>query len=186
MSKRNEAGKIVRKHVIWALGAGLIPVPVVDITAVTAIQIDMLSQLAKLYEIDYSMTTGKTFVAALTGSTFAWLGATVVKAIPGIGTIIGGLSMSIMSGASTYAVAQIAIQQFEFGGDLLDIDLDAAKSAYKGAFAEGKAYASNLEKEKATGQDVFEKLEKLGALKEKGILTEEEFQAQKQKLLERL
>ena len=132
------------------------------------------------------MSTGKTFVAALTGSTVARIGASIIKAIPGIGTVIGGVSMSVMSGASTYAVAQVAIQHFESGGNLLNIDLSAAKSAYQGAFDEGKEFVSTLEKEKAASQDIFEKLEKLGQLKEQGVITEEEFQEQKQKLLDRL
>jgi len=188
VEKRIEADKIVQRHVIWALGAGLIPIPVVDFTAVTAVQMDMLNQLAKLYQVDYTVTTGKTFVAALTGATFASIAASMVKIIPGIGTVLGGVSMSVMSGASTYAVAKVAIQHFESGGTLLNIDLDKAKKSYKDAYEEGKEYASNLEKEKdaAQTQDVFEKLEKLGKLKEQDVISEEEFQAQKEKLLDRL
>ena len=46
----------------------------------------------------------------------------------------------------------------------------------------------NLEKEKdaAQTQDVFEKLEKLGKLKESGVITEEDFQEQKKKLLDQI
>lgn len=44
----------------------------------------------------------------------------------------------------------------------------------------------NLKEKKKEGMDVFQLIEKLGELKEKGILTTEEFQAQKQKLFERL
>jgi uncharacterized protein (DUF697 family) len=186
MSKRIEADRIVKKHVIWAMGAGLIPIPVIDFTAVTAVQIDMLSQLAKLYEVEYVASSGKTFVAALTGTTFASIGASIVKAIPGIGTVLGGVSMSIMAGASTYAVAQVAIQHFESGGDFFNIDLGTAKKTYQEAYEEGKDYASTLEKEKDTSQDVFEKLEKLGRLKEQGVITAGEFEEQKQKLLDRI
>src|SRR5262245_34447088 len=110
MSKQLEADQIIKRHVIWAMGAGLIPMPVVDFTAVTAVQTDMLSQLARLYDVEYSNSSGKMFVAALTGSTFARIGASAFKALPGIGTILGGSSMSIMSGASTYAVGKVAAQ----------------------------------------------------------------------------
>ena len=94
----------------------MIPIPMLDFTAVTAIQIDMLSQLSTLYGADYTASTGKTFVAALTGSTFAKIGASLVKIVPGIGTMIGGLSMSIMSGASTYAVGQVGYLPLRDGG----------------------------------------------------------------------
>ncbi len=186
MTKREKAEKIVRGHVLWSLGAGLMPVPLFDIAAVTAIQIDMLKQLAYLYGADYSKSKGKTFVSALTGSTFAKIGASLVKTIPGIGTVIGGLSMSVLSGASTYAVGQVAISHFEAGGGLFDVDLAAAKKSYKEAFEQGKQFVSDLEEEQESSQDVFQALEKLGQLKEKGVITEEEFEAQKQKLLDRL
>ena len=193
MSKRSEANSLVNKHVLWALGGGLIPIPIVDFAAVTAIQMDMLSQLAKLYEVEYTEATGKKLVVALTGTTFAKLGSSFIKIVPGIGTVLGGLSMSVLSGASTYAVGQVAIEHFESGGNLFNVDLESAKKMYKDAFEEGKEVASNLKKEQEAAEasgdvddqakDVIDALERLGNLREKGIITEEEFQAQKEKLL---
>ena len=186
MTKREEAEKIVRSHVLWSLGAGLMPIPLFDIAAVTAIQIDMLKQLADLYEADFSQSQGKAFVSALTGSTFAKIGASLVKSIPGIGTVLGGLSMSVLSGASTYAVGQVVITHLEASGEFLNVDLDSAKATYKEAFEQGKQFVSGLEGEEKAARDVYEALDKLGQLKEKGVLTEEEFETQKQKLLDRL
>ena len=42
MSKEHSADGIIKSHVVWAMGGGLIPVPLFDIAAVTAIQMDML------------------------------------------------------------------------------------------------------------------------------------------------
>ncbi len=184
--KKATADKIVRNHVIWSLGAGLIPVPLFDLAAVTAIQIDMLNQLPNLYEVDFSQSKGKTFVSALTGSTFAKIGSSLIKAIPGVGTVLGGLSMSALSGASTYAVGQVVISHLEASGDFLNVDLDSAKEAYKEAFEQGKEFVSGLKGEEDAGKDVFKALEKLGQLKEQGVISEEEFEEQKQKLLDRL
>ena len=47
-TKAKTADEIIRSHVLWALGAGLMPVPLFDIAAVTAVQMDMLKQLAEL------------------------------------------------------------------------------------------------------------------------------------------
>ncbi len=168
------------------MGAGLIPIPLFDIAAVTAIQMDMLKQLAELHGVDYSSSMGKGFVSALTGSTLARMGASAIKLIPGIGTFIGGVSMSVMSGASTYAVGQVASTYFATNGDLSKIDLDWAKQTYKDAFDKGKEFVSGLDQEKGKARDVYESLERLGQLKEKGIITEQEFEEQKQKLLARL
>ena len=186
VDKSEEAERIVKTHVLWSAGAGLMPVPLFDIAAVTAVQMDMLKQLADLYEIDFSKSTGKTFVSALTGSTFARIGASLVKAVPGVGTVIGGVSMSVMSGASTYAVGRVAMSHFGSQGGLLDIDIDSAKKAYSEAFERGKQFVADLKNESKASKDVYEGLDRLGQLKEKGVITEEEFEAQKQKLLERL
>ena len=186
MEHTMEADGVIRTHVLWSMGAGLMPVPLLDIAAVTAVQMDMLKQLASLYEVDYSNSTGKEFVSALTGSTLARIGASAAKTVPGIGTFLGGVSMSALSGASTYAVGQVAKGHFESKGDLLEIDPESARKAYSEAFGRGKEFLSGLKKERQASRDVYEDLEKLGKLKEDGVITEEEFEAQKQKLLERL
>ena len=187
MCKRTEAEKIINSHVLWAMGGGLIPIPLVDFVAVTAIQLEMLQQIAHLYGVSYSHSMGKTFVSALTGTTIARLGASFLKAIPGLGTMIGGASMAIASGASTYAVGQVAIGHFSSGGSLSNFVEEQVKTAYDSAFEQGKSYVSNLENEKGDeAANIYQALEKLGKLKEQGILTEEEFLAKKQELLSRL
>ena len=184
MTKEQQADKVIGSHVVWALGGGLIPVPLLDIAAVTAIQMDMLTQLADVYEVEFSNSTGKAFVSGLTGSTFARLGASLIKAVPGIGTVIGGISMSAMSGASTYAVGQVAKNVFGSKGSLTEVDLQWAKDAYSEAYERGKNFVSRVEKDNS--KDVYESLDKLGKLREQGVITDEEFEAQKQKLLERV
>lgn len=191
MENQQQAEKIIKEHVLWALGAGVVPIPLIDVAAVTLVQLDMLKQLCRLYGKNYSDSEGKVLLSALTGGTLARLGASALKALPGIGTLIGGVSMTIMSGASTYAVGRVAIMHFISGGALFDLDLNSAKKVYEEEFEKGKTYASNLEKEKqqtasSSPDDIIAKLEKLAQLKEKGVITEEEFEAQKQKLLERL
>jgi predicted heme/steroid binding protein len=94
--------------------------------------------------------------------------------------------MSILSGATAYALGQVAISQMSSGGSLMNLDLEWAKQAYQEAYERGKDVASKLEKEKDSSKHVIETLEKLGELKEKGVITEAEFEAQKEKLLDRL
>lgn len=208
MEKQDRANSIVKNHILWSIGGGLIPFPLADLAAVTALQVNMLEQLADLYDVDYSQSRGKTFVAALTGGSFAKIGASLFKLIPGVGTVAGAVAMSATSGASTYAVGKVSINHFESGGTFDNFDFDKAKEVYKQAFEEGKEVVAKMKKEQeeaeakvkqettdepdeasasnGTSEEILQKLEKLGELKEKGILTEEEFEAQKQKLLDRL
>ena len=186
MGKEAQADKIIRTHVLWSMGAGLMPVPLFDIAAVTAVQMDMLKQLASVFEVDYTSSTGKAFVSGLTGGTVARIGASLVKAVPGIGTVIGGISMPLLSGASTYAVAQVAVSHFGSDGGLLDADLESVKMAYDEALEKGKDFVSGLKNDRGAARDAYESLEKLAELKEKGVITEEEFETQKKALLDRL
>jgi uncharacterized protein (DUF697 family) len=186
MSINTDAEKIIRSHVLWAMGGGLIPIPLVDFAAVTAIQLEMLQQLASLYNVEYSQSKGKAFVSALTGTTIARIGASFLKAIPGVGTVLGGASMSLMSGASTYAVGQVAVNLFSNSGTLDIFNEDIIKKAYDQAYERGKSYVSDLKDHEDEAANVYQSLEKLGKLKEQGIISEEEFQTKKKELLERI
>jgi len=181
-SRRARADRVIKKHVIWSTGAGLIPIPVADLAAVTAVQVSMLEELAVIYGVQYSESVLKSFITALTGGMAARLGASALKAIPGLGSVIGGVSMSVMSGASTYAIGQVARRQFDDSADLAKVDLGKAKQDYKEAYEHGKDYVTKLEKDEK--EDTVSKLERLAELRDRGALTEAEFQAQKKKLLD--
>ena len=192
MSKDKLVDDIIRNHVLWAIGGGLIPIPVVDLVAVTGVQVDMIRQIAKAYDQSLSDSQAKVWISALSGGIAARLGAGALKLIPGIGSVLGGVSMSIMSGASTYAVGQVLRRHFSTGGSAYDFNADNFKDYFQDQIKKGKEYAENLKKEgdKSTTQDSYEskdpvaKLQELAEMKKQGILSDEEFQQLKQKLLE--
>ncbi|MCB9274844.1 MAG: DUF697 domain-containing protein [Lewinellaceae bacterium] len=191
--KSLRAQEIVKNHVLISMGAGLVPIPILDIAAVTAVQLDMVKNLAQLYGADYSGDFARNLLTTLTGSTLARIGASMIKALPGIGTLLGGVSMSIMSGASTYAVGQTFIRHFSTGASLFDFDTEKGKASYERYYEEGKDVAAQWDKEKKAreqagqeAQDPLKKLERLAELRDKGALTEEEFQLMKRKLLEEM
>ena len=179
------AEQVIKQHVIWSVGAGLVPVPIVDFVAVTAIQVDLIKQLCTLHSASYEEGTGKMWVGALTGGALARIGASAIKAIPGIGSILGGLSMSIASGASTWGVGQVVNKHLAAGGTLTDLNVEKAKQQYDAEYERGKEVAKEASGDKGS-KDIFEKLDKLGALKVKGVITEAEFEAKKKDLLSQL
>lgn len=183
MSDKNAtADGLIKEHVVWSVGAGLVPVPIVDFVAVTAVQIDLIRQLCTLYGVGYDEGTGKVWVGALTGGALARIGASAIKAIPGVGTLLGGLSMSVASGASTYAVGQVVKKHLAAGGTMSNLNVDDAKKDYEGELEKGKKVAKEASEKKGAG-DVYEKLSKLGELKDKGVITQAEFDEKKKKLL---
>lgn len=196
MSQDSEQNKhadtIIRNHVIWSMGAGLIPVLIADIFAISALQLDMIRQLCKVYNINFAETQGKAIVTSLTSSALARISAgSVVKMIPGLGSIIGGITVSVFAGASTYALGEVFKKHFSSGGTILDFDPERLRKLYKEQFEKGKKVVEDLKNEKpaaggntSTGTDVVSRLKALAELKEQGILSEEEFTAMKKKILE--
>lgn len=185
--KQAKASEIIKNHVGFSLGAALIPVPGADLLAVSVVQLNMLRSLAKIYGVGFMDTLGKNMVSAVAGSSAARLGASLVKAIPGVGTIVGELSMPALSGASTYALGRVVASHFQKGGSLDDLDLKSARRGYQAEMENGKRVAEDLtqtESRNLSGTDeTLDKLRKMAEMKDAGIITEEEFKQLKERLL---
>jgi uncharacterized protein (DUF697 family) len=179
-----ETERIINEHILWSMGAGLVPVPLLDIAAVSAIQLDMLKQLCSHYGVAYTESEGKVFLSALTGSIAAKIAANAIKLIPGIGSVIGGISMSALSGASTYALGQVAVGHFEGRGTFANFDLEKAKRAFEAELEKGKEVAAKMKDHKGASGDVFDKLEKAKGLRDKGVISDDDFDAIKRRLLD--
>ncbi|MFK8104569.1 MAG: DUF697 domain-containing protein [Saprospiraceae bacterium] len=225
--RSKHADTIIRNHVIWSMGAGLIPVLIADIFAVSALQLDMIRQLCRTYDLNFQETQGKAIVTSLTSTTLARLGAgSLVKLIPGLGSVVGGATVSLFAGASTYALGEVFKKHFESGGTILDFDPDRLRKYYKEKFEKGKTVAKDWSKEEATvvededaftvaeepttppaaaaktdpepastepivvvpppveEKDVLSKLKEIAALRDQGILSDEEFDQMKKKLID--
>lgn len=145
----------IRSHVVWSMGAGFIPIPVADFVAVAAVQLDMIRTISNIYGVDFKETEGKALVTSLTGSGLSRLGANaLIKMIPGVGTLFGGLSMSIVSGASTYALGQVFKTHFSVGGTFLDFDTERFQRYYDEQFEKGKTMAKDIQKEEEYKEQV--------------------------------
>lgn len=218
------ADTIIRNHVIWSMGAGLIPVLIADIFAVSALQLDMIRQLCRVYDVNFKETQGKAIVTSLTSSALARVGAgSIIKLVPGLGSIIGGATVSAFAGASTYALGEVFKKHFESGGTILDFDPDRLRKYYKEKFEKGKKVAKEWNEQAKTSEEVFTepsvasdtgfsspapaseekdavvektpspveetkdviaKLKELGDLKASGVISEEEFEIMKKKLID--
>ncbi len=190
---------IIKRHVYWAVGAGLIPLPVVDIAAVTAIQVDMLKQICSFYKIDYSEESGKTWITALVSSTLssviARLGASAVKFVPVVGTLIGATSMAIVSGASTYALGKAFAHHFENGGTFGNLDEEKVKKIYNEQVKEGKKIAQKLKDQylklietpagKEKQKKAADKIKELDELKKNNQISEEEYEKLRKDILKK-
>ncbi len=190
------ADAVIKNHMVWSMGAGFIPVPVADVLAVTAIQLDMVRNLATIYDVEFKESQGKALITTLTGSSVARLSANALKFIPGVGTVLGGVTMSALSGASTYGVGEVFKRHFKTGGTFLDFDPERLKKMYREKFEKGKKMAEEMKSEKAASEtekdipdgpisesDIVQRLTQLNELKAQGVITPEEFTRLKERLM---
>ena len=190
-NKTSHADTIIKNHIIWSMGAGFIPVPIADFFAVTAIQLDMIRQLSNLYDVDFKETQGKAIITSLSGASVARMGARAIKFIPGVGSLMGGITLAILSGASTYALGQVFKVHFDQGGTFLDFDISRIKRMYDEQFEKGKEVAKDLQKQQEdqvkkaeeAGKDPLIRIKELAELKEKGLLDDDEFAMLKKKIM---
>ena len=146
LSTFEQANKITRQFVLWSAGGGLIPVPLVDVAAIYAAQVTMITKMTKVYGIPFSEHRLKNVLLPLFGAlgvvpVTTGILASMIKIIPGVGHLLSSLSMPVMGGAITYATGKIFTSHFEAGGTLLDFDPEVMKEHYKKLFEEGKNVA---------------------------------------------
>ncbi len=148
------ANEVVQHRILWSLGVGLIPVPLVDMAGFMIVQLEMLHKLAGLFEVPFRRDLGKSIVGSLLGAVAPGLLASplasLIKFIPVIGYTAGAAMMSISGAAATYALGKVFIPHFANGGTLESFDADKMKARFAAKYEEGKAYASSLRRGKAT------------------------------------
>ncbi|MBF0201269.1 MAG: YcjF family protein [Desulfamplus sp.] len=140
MDERLEkAREIVKKHMWMATTAGIFPVPVLDITFITAVQLKMIRKLAGHYEIPFSGERTRAAIISLgtslgTGAVSKGFMVSVLKAVPVAGSLTMPFIMPTMAGAATYALGTVFIQHFESGGNFLNFDPDKVRSHFRKQF----------------------------------------------------
>lgn len=140
-----KADQLIRNYAFSSGITGFIPVPIIDFLGLLGTQRVMLWRLSKLYGIPFSQNLARALLTTLMTSVASVVGSPIVgsmlKAIPGIGTIVGGSSMAALGGAATYAVGKVFQKHFENGGNLENFDPDKAKQEFAEKLKEGQELA---------------------------------------------
>lgn len=166
------ANKITKRKTLYAAGAGLIPIPIVDAATLLGVQLTMIRDIGDLYGIPFKKHRVKSLISALLGST-ASVG--LVKAIPGVGTLVGSLTASISGAAATYALGKVFTQHFDQGGTLLDFDPISTREYFQKEYEEGHLFVSQ--------QDL---VENTAEVTENSVTTKTELYAETERLEQQL
>ena len=146
VKRAEDAHHIVRKYALAGMAVGLIPLPLVDLAAVTAVQLKMAHSISEQYQVPFSRNLASSIIASLLSSVVATSAAlslsSVVKIVPLIGSVSGAATMVVLSGASTYAIGKVFIQHFESGGTFFDFDPEKMRELFRVFYEEGKHFVT--------------------------------------------
>ena len=140
--KQERALKTVKSYMWLSGGAGLIPIHYLDWAAVSGLQLKMLAEISKIYEVPFQENLGKAAIGSLAGfvvphaAAFGAIGS-YLKAVPGLNVLVGAPAMAVFSGAYAWALGNMFILHFESGGTFLDFDPEKVKEHFKAQFGGG-------------------------------------------------
>ncbi len=153
---------LLAKHTVkswstWAAAAGLIPVPALDLAAIGSLQVKMIYELCKVYGIPYKKETVQSLLAGLAGSTLTvlasgYLSTSVFRYVPYAGPVLSFVVQPGLAFASTYALGQIFIRQFESGQSLVGLTAEVVSSSYEEQLVKAKSLFKT--KEQQSGVEV--------------------------------
>src|SRR5262245_28182658 len=112
------AEKMVDRHMWYAAGVGLVPIPLVDIAAVTGIQVLMIKAMSENYGVEFKEDRVRMILGALVGGATtgllggSYVAASMLRAVPLVGQTLVGLRLSIYGAAVTYAVGKVFAQHY--------------------------------------------------------------------------
>ena len=126
-----EAEQIVQRYARYAAATGLIPLPVVDMAALTALQLSMLQTLAECYAVPFSRERGRVVLTSVVGGVMPSLaGHEVLVHLARHLTAVSGFSV-----AATVSVGRLFASHFEAGGTFETIDLEQRRRQMSDAMA---------------------------------------------------
>lgn len=137
-----QAAEIVKRNMIWSAGVGLVPVPMFELVAITAVELKLIKELADLYETPFREDLAKSAVVSLVGSLGSValgkvLAISSLRFVPFIGVPMAFASVSAIAAGVTYATGKVFIAHFETGGTLLDFDAAKMREHFKAEFSTG-------------------------------------------------
>lgn len=150
-SRKEEAAlKILRRHVYLAMGGSLIPIPIADKVAVSAVQINLLREISDTYKVPFSESGVVKVTAALASGLGSMelakiIAASGIKAIPFFGHLVSAITFPTLCGALTYALGKVFIMHYELGGNLLTFNAEGARNYFAKQFHEGKLVVAQFQ-----------------------------------------
>jgi uncharacterized protein (DUF697 family) len=123
--RRTIANAIVERHATYAVGGGIIPLPIANVAGVTAINIRMVSMLSRLYDVPFERDRTRAMVVGLAGGAMpmglATVAASTLSYLTPASALIALAVSSLTAATCTRNIGRTFVEHFESGaasGDL--------------------------------------------------------------------
>lgn len=110
--KKNKCGLIIHSASAAAAAAGATPIPVADTIPISAAQVAMIVSLGKVFDLTISNSVAKSVIGVGLAQSVGRTLASGLKAIPGIGTVIGGAISSATAASLTEVLGWLVADDF--------------------------------------------------------------------------
>ena len=148
--KQQQALRTVKRYMWFSAGAGLIPIHYLDWAAISGLQLKMLAEISKIYDVPFQENLGKAVIGSLGGFIVPHAAAvgtigSVLKALPGLGGVAGAPLTAAFAGAYAWAMGNMFIQHFESGGTFLNFNPEQVRGYFKSQFEGGSKMTPAVE-----------------------------------------
>jgi len=143
MAGREErALAVVERFLPWSAGAGILPLPGLDMALIIGVQLRMLAELAEIYGVPFKEQAAKsvaaTLMATLVQITLAGGIAFALRFAPVLGYLFGIAVLPAVAAAGTFALGKVFITHFEAGGTFLEFDPQKVRDHFRAEFEKAR------------------------------------------------
>jgi hypothetical protein len=138
-----KADNIIKDYVILAMGTGLIPSALIDVVGITALEVKMIGDLAKVYAfpVPRRLVRYKILISLIGSLGPVYLSIrmhSALKSVPLIGHAVYVGMLSVTGGAAMYAVGKAFQRHYESGGTFLSSRNSVLRKFFRNKYDEGK------------------------------------------------
>ena len=141
--RQAQAMELVEGFLPWSAGAGILPLPGLDMALIIGVQLRMLAKLSELYGVPFKEQAAKSVVATLMASLVqnTLLGglAYAFKFTPVLGPLLGIAGLPAVATAGTFALGKVFITHFEAGGTFLEFDPNKVQEHFRAEFEKSRS-----------------------------------------------
>lgn len=143
MKTREEAGGITKRYAAYAAGVGLVPMPLLDLAALSALQVSLIEKISKLYGVPFNQVRAEAIVGGILGgwgavSAGGLAAVSLMRFAPVFGLPFAAATMPTMNAAVTWAIGKALITHYELAGTLMTLDPEEVKRRYQKELANCK------------------------------------------------